>query len=76
MMAVVQNMTLRAVAPGEEGALAQLFQLSCYDNAAWSDEALLADGRYEVCDAGLASHVHAAGHTATQFQLTLLKPAA
>ena len=69
IMPVVQNMTLRAVAPGEEGALAQLFQLYCYDNSAWSGEALLADGRYDVCDAGLASYVHAAGHTASWIEV-------
>ena len=69
MMPVVQNMTLRAVAPGEEGALAQLFQLYCYDNSAWSGEALLTGGRYDVCDAGLASYVHAAGHTASWIEV-------
>ena len=68
-MPAVQNMTLRTVAPGEEGALAQLFQLYCYDNSAWSGEALLADGRYDVCDAGLASYVHAAGHTASWIEV-------
>lgn len=68
-MPIAQNMTLRAVTPGEEGALAQLFQLYCYDNSAWSDEALLADGRYDVCDAGLGSYVHAAGHTASWIEV-------
>ena len=64
-----QNMTLRAIATGEEGALARLFQLYCYDNAAWSGEDVLADGRYDVCDAGLASYVHAAGHTASWIEV-------
>ena len=68
-MPVAQNMTLRAVAPGEEGALAQLFQLYCYDNAAWSGEDVLADGRYDVCDAGLAEYVHAPGHTAAWIEV-------
>ena len=64
MDAIHKTIALRAIAPGEEEALARLFQLYCYDNAGWSGEALLADGRYDVCDAGLASYVHAAGHTA------------
>ncbi|WP_215404996.1 GNAT family N-acetyltransferase [Janthinobacterium sp. JC611] len=64
MSAMPENMTLRAIAAGEEGALARLFQLYCYDNAAWSGEDVLADGRYDVCDAGLAEYVHAPGHTA------------
>ncbi len=63
-MPAVQNMSLRAIAPGEEGALARLFQLYCYDNAGWSGEDVLADGRYDACDAGLAEYVHAPGHTA------------
>lgn len=63
-MPIAQHMTLRAVAPGEAGALAQLFQLYCYDNSAWSGEDVLADGRYDVCDGGLAEYVHAPGHTA------------
>jgi predicted acetyltransferase len=62
-------MTLRAVAPGEEAALAQLFQLYCYDNAGWSGEDVLADGRYDVCDAGLAAYVHASGHTAVWIEV-------
>ncbi|MEG0882379.1 MAG: hypothetical protein RSH52_14060 [Janthinobacterium sp.] len=64
MSAMPENMTLRAIAAGEEGALARLFQLYCYDNAAWSGEDVLADGRYDVCDAGLAEYVRAPGHTA------------
>ena len=64
MDAIHKTVALRAIAPGEEETLARLFQLYCYDNAGWSGEALLADGRYDVCDAGLASYVHAAGHTA------------
>lgn len=64
MDAIHKTVALRAIAPGEEEALARVFQLYCYDNAGWSGEALLADGRYDVCDAGLASYVHAAGHTA------------
>ena len=64
MDAIHKTVALRAIAPGEEEALARLFQLYCYDNAGWSGEALLADGRYDVCDVGLASYVHAAGHTA------------
>ncbi len=68
-MPIAQNMTLRAVAPGEEGALAQLFQLYCYDNTAWSGEDVLADGRYDVCDAGLAEYVHADGHTAVWIEV-------
>ncbi|MDN2718755.1 GNAT family N-acetyltransferase [Janthinobacterium sp. SUN120] len=69
MHAINKVIALRAIAPGEEGALAQLFQLYCYDNSAWSGEALLADGRYDVCDAGLASYVHAAGHTASWIEV-------
>ncbi|MDO8069807.1 GNAT family N-acetyltransferase [Janthinobacterium sp. SUN206] len=69
MRATPGNMTLRAIVPGEEAALARLFQLYCYDNASWSGEALLADGRYDVCDAGLASYVHAAGHTASWIEV-------
>ncbi|MGK5080240.1 hypothetical protein [Janthinobacterium sp. HLX7-2] len=57
-------MTLRAIAPGEKGALAQLFQLYCYDNSAWCGEDVLADGRYDVCAASLAEYVHAVGHSA------------
>ena len=68
-MPIAQNMTLRAVAPGEERALAQLFQLYCYDNAAWSGEDVLADGRYDVCDVGLAEYVHAPGHTAVWIEV-------
>ena len=63
-MPALKNITLRPVAAGEEGALAQLFQLYCHDNAAWSGEDVLADGRYDVCNAGLAEYVHAPGHTA------------
>ena len=44
MHAIHKIIALRAIAPGEEEALARLFQLYCYDNAAWSGEALLADG--------------------------------
>ncbi|KAB8061017.1 GNAT family N-acetyltransferase [Janthinobacterium sp. FT14W] len=62
-------MTLRAIVPGDEAALARLFQLYCYDNTGWSGEALLADGRYDVCDEGLASYVHAAGHTASWIEV-------
>ena len=69
MSATPGNMTLRAVAPGEEGALAQLFQLYCYDNSAWSGESVLADGRYDVCDAGLAEYVHTPGHTASWIEV-------
>ena len=69
MHAIHKIIALRAIAPGEEEALARLFQLYCYDNAAWSGEALLADGRYDVCDAGLASYVHAAGHTASWIEV-------
>ena len=68
-MTVIQNMTLRAVAPGEEGTLARLFQLYCYDNTAWSGEDVLAGGRYDVCDAGLAEYVHAPGHTAVWIEV-------
>ena len=64
MDAIHKTVALRAIAPGEEETLARLFQLYCYDNAGWSGEALLADCRYDVCDAGLASYVDAAGHTA------------
>lgn len=63
-MPAFANITLRAIAPGEEGALAQLFQLYCYDNSAWSGEDVLAGGRYDVCDAALAEYVHAPGHAA------------
>ncbi|WP_426056440.1 hypothetical protein [Janthinobacterium sp. PSPC2-1] len=48
MHAIHKIIALRAIAPGEEEALARLFQLYCYDNAAWSGEALLADGRCGV----------------------------
>lgn len=68
-MPVAQNMTLRAVAPGEAGALARLFQLYCYENTAWSGEDVLADGRYDVCDAGLAEYVHAPGHMAVWIEV-------
>ncbi|MBE3027715.1 hypothetical protein GQ37_019685 [Janthinobacterium sp. BJB1] len=64
MHAINKLIALRPIAPGEEAVLARLFQLYCYDNSAWSGEDVLADGRYDVCDAGLASYVHAAGHTA------------
>ena len=63
------NITLRAIAPGEEGALAQLFQLYCYDNSAWSSEDVLADGRYDVCDAALAEYVHVPGQTAAWIEV-------
>ncbi|MDO8036589.1 hypothetical protein O3297_24475 [Janthinobacterium sp. SUN128] len=69
MHAINKVIALRAIAPGEEGALARLFQLYCYDNSAWSGEALLAGGRYDVCDAGLASYVHGAGHTASWIEV-------
>ncbi|WFR79642.1 MULTISPECIES: GNAT family N-acetyltransferase [Janthinobacterium] len=69
MPAMPVNMTLRAIASGEEAALAQLFQLYCYDNSAWSAESVLADGRYDVCDAGLASYLHATGHTASWIEV-------
>ena len=68
-MQTVQNMRLRAIAPGEVGALAQLFQLYCYDNTGWSGEDLLADGRYDVCDASLAEYVHADDHTAVWIEV-------
>jgi predicted acetyltransferase len=68
-MQEAQNMTLRAVAPGEEGALARLFQLYCYENTAWSGEDVLADGCYDVCDAGLAEYVHAPGHAAVWIEV-------
>ena len=68
-MPAAPNLTLRAIAPGEEVALAQLFQLYCYDNTAWSGEDVLADGRYDVCDAGLAEYVHAPGHTAVWIEV-------
>ena len=64
MHAADGNITLRPIVAGEEAALARLFQLYCYDNSGWSGEALPADGRYDVCDASLATYVHAAGHTA------------
>ena len=63
-MQAVQDMRLRAIAPDEVGALARLFQLYCYDNTGWSGEDVLADGRYDVCDAALAEYVHADDHTA------------
>lgn len=68
-MQAAPNMTLRAITPAEAGALAQLFQLYCYDNAAWSGEDVLADGRYDVCDAALAEYVHAPEHTATWIEV-------
>lgn len=68
-MQPVQNMRLRAIAPGEVGALARLFQLYCYDNTGWSGEDLLADGRYDVCDAALAEYVHADDHTAVWIEV-------
>ena len=68
-MPALKNITLRPVAAGEEGALAQLFQLYCHDNAAWSGEDVLADGRYDVCDAELAEYVHAPGHTAVWIEV-------
>lgn len=68
-MPAARNMTLRTIAPGEERALARLFQLYCYDNAAWSGEDVLADGRYDVCDAGLAEYVHADSHTAVWIEV-------
>jgi len=41
MHAIHKIIALRAIAPGEAEALARLFQLYCYGNAAWSGEALL-----------------------------------
>ena len=69
MHAADGNITLRPIVAGEEATLARLFQLYCYDNSGWSGEALPADGRYDVCDAGLASYVHAAGHTASWIEV-------
>ena len=68
-MPAVPNMSLRAIAPGEEGTLARLFQLYCYDNSGWSGEDVLADGRYDACDAGLAEYVHAPGHGAAWIEV-------
>lgn len=68
-MPIAQDVTLRAIAPGEEGALARLFQLYCYDNAAWSGEDVLADGRYDVCDAALAEYVQADSHRAVWIEV-------
>lgn len=62
-------MRLRAIAPDEAGALARLFQLYCYDNTGWSGEDVLADGRYDVCDAALAEYLHADKHTATWLEV-------
>lgn len=64
MQLKADSLALRAIAAGEEGALARLFQLYCYDNSAWSGEDVLADGSYDVCDAGLATYVHLADHAA------------